>query len=349
VNITFSTQTYTPVSGDAVKNVTIANNTILSRQRGIFLNGVVNTTITSNVIDMNAGTTGLGLGAVQYNNAYAGAAGGPPYSLTITRNLIRRMRSVDTATNQSHQALNLSPGQSGTLGTASFTIDNNIIGGFDIPGQTAGSGSVRVVSASPLSSSTLNLRNNTLFLGPTLSSVASTGFSGVLINPANILISTVQNNIFHSVPGFVTQPALVRYNGSTSTTIITSNNNIYYHGSTGSPIVGMLGAATFNTLSAFQAAAPSLDANSQEIDTIGAGKATPAVIPALTSGAYVSSAIPVNLRWASKPVGLKGFNQVLATDIDGNTRSVVSNQSYPGAHELVSDPLPVSVSAFELE
>jgi hypothetical protein len=355
INLTFS-NVATPATGAGVSNVTMTSNTIFSRQRGIFINVGTNLTIDQNYIAMNCPSSGFGLGAVQYANAYAGTNGGGPYSLTLTRNTVARMQTVDNATNQSHQAFNLAPGSAGPLGTASITINNNMVGGFNIPSPTSGSSSIRGISIAFLNGSTLTARNNTVVLGPTLppTSVTTTGLSAAFISPANTLASAaISHNMLYVANGYATSPAALRISGATPVANLTQDFNIFYSAATASPspVIAQYGASIYGTLAAAQSAVGTLDQNSQEIDFIGSGKATPASIPGLTSGAFIQTAAlqPINFRWSSKPVGLKGFDRILLTDIDGNNRSAVASASYPGAHELVSDPLPVAVSAFSLE
>lgn len=343
------------LADQAITELTVTSNTIWGKQRGISFTQVAGMTIDKNVIDLDYGHSGTAMRGIFIGQPYAGA--GAAHTNNITRNHIQRLKSLDVSTNQSHAAMEcqVSPGSSAAV---TMNIHNNIIGGWNIPGNAAGTFAYRGISISS-SAGNAKIYNNSIHMGPTLSTNTGTGSSmaGILFNnpTASTLKIDIQNNIVRM--GNITNAPAMRINSTHSDSDLTINNNIYYHQKIDAHSLIINRSATlYATLAewkaATQLAGTNFDSNSQEIDPfVGGGKSLPAVIPAVTGNGWKDGS---DLHWTSptiKPGGLRGFDKLtdVGNDLDGDARFDDLGESYPGADELPDVAMPVSVSAFSID
>ena len=288
-------------------NITLSNNIIEGKRRGIALYRAGSHNIINNEIILNqdivANTT---------NEAIYGVDVDTGSVVNIYNNKISKVSSISNGAGFGNTAISIE-----TFGT--YNIYNNMIYGFDVTAVNPVAYLRGVKNSS--ASATLNLYYNTFRMG----NLADIGTGTVSYN--GIYLTDGTNNVKDNIvscyePDF---PTFCIYREGTNGTV-TSNYNDFYQFSPTNGNVGFWNTTAAQTLSAWQTASGQ-DANSVSKEAFFVS----------TSDLHLTGTSNGDFQLAGTPIA------GITDDIDGDTRSLTF--PYMGCDEA-SIPLPVELSSF---
>jgi len=297
----------TLAAGNSIQGLTVTNNNIIARQRGVFMNSCTGATVRNNTISLLGGTSGaVTLGGVFFFNSN----GVTPFTIDVDRNVIDVDVNVATWTaGQGVIPLFFDSGSAGAIGT--FNISNNVVksvttGGAAVPADIL----MRGLVASSITS-IYNIEHNSINIGTTLANGTSAGRAAGIAFPLTFTTGSanVQNNLIRYAEADGTAVSVYT---AAATNVTIAGNDLVDFGT-----VGRVGATTYADLVDWQGAGyDSVVSGGQSVD------------PTLTTPAW-----DANMHFASKPIA--GLGTVAAstvlTDIDGDARPATG--AVPGADE----------------
>lgn len=321
----------------AVNDWVVTGNTIEARQRGINIVASINGTMSNNTVHVGLGGSNASL--LSHGLFVQNGGGVANQTFNFTRNRVKVQTNNEVTGNFGAVGLALVS----TAGTGNVVnMNNNMI---HIESTVASStNAMRLCGTDLVSAVTFNVYHNSILVSATgtlTNQVPNTGGAsitngvhGLGTHRASLAaIVNSANNIFHcNIAGGAAVNRM-----STAGTLASNFNNLSNSGGH----TGAIGATVHTTLSAWRTAS-SNDANSFAVNPL-----------TTTNSAWAPSGV-ANLNFvptSAKPLQMVGVSPVggVTTDIDGETRSAVAGQVYPGADENPAQPLPVAVSAFTID
>ena len=295
-------QTGTPLPLNYPYNITLKNNVIEGKRRGVALYRAGSHDIIGNNIMLNqnvvANTTNEAIYAVDVDTGSV---------VNIYNNKISKVSSMTNATGMGNTAISIE-----TFGT--YNVYNNFIYGFELTAANPVA-YVRGIKNSS-ASATLNCHFNSIYMTDMMAG-GTISYNGVLISNG---INELKNNIvFSDVTDFT---SYCIYRDGANGTVVSDYNDFYYVDFTNGN-VGFWNTAATQTLGAWQTAS-SQDAHSLSVNPL-----------------FVAPT-DLHLSVNTSPVVGKGIMiPGITTDIDGNTRDTIPEigaHEFPGhiPVELVS-------------
>jgi len=293
-------------SGTAIDGLTIQNCDFDVRQRGIFMNGVGDATITGNNITLTGNTpTGLTTAGIFHFNSNNDLA----FTQTYDGNVITIESAIATAGGNGAVGILCDSGSVGAVGT--FNIRNNVIKGLNLTNATAIDCLARGIAASSVTSN-YSIEHNSINALASTADGTTAGRVGGIVAPLAMTTGSIalRNNI---VAQAETDNAAAAVYLAATTNVTSVGNNLF--ASVGGQ-VGRVGATDYNTLLDWQGAGFDTTGGSQSVD------------PAATTPAWDST-----LHFAQEPITGLGFvaSSTVLTDIDGDARPATN--AVPGADQ----------------
>lgn len=334
-------------SGTAISGLIVTSCTLTARQKGILLNLNSDATITSNIIQITQSTTGNVASAIRHQTSNSATG----WTMTIANNTINKLE-YGIATG-AFGVNGMYFDSTGPANSCTYNIYNNTIGGFAMTNGTAADKVMRGIYAltgGPSSGVTFNIYHNSINIpstnanGGTTADISVVGIGadtdGYTFNVKNNVISLAQAG----ASGTQSTAAIYKHGGS----ITANGNTIWVTGSNAN--FGILNgtASTGTKYSTFSGSGATSwqDAAGANQDANGQGSFDPVNNSSgkWTSGSNLhftpTTAAPTGLNYGVSGLGITG-------DIDGDSR--FTSKPYPGADEIPSFPLPVTLSEFSVE
>jgi hypothetical protein len=296
-------------AGTAIQGITIRNNDITTKQRGMFLQGVGNATVERNRITLANTNNATANNCIFHFNSN-GTAG---YTQVYDSNVINAESAISTAGANGAFAILVDSGTAGIGGN--YIITNNVIKGNFLTNPTPVDAIARGISFGQAASTYLIEHNSVSIPASSASGVTSARVAGI-IAPSALTGSgsaVVRNNIVRMGDPDGLSAAL---SINATTTGLTFEGNLL--SATGGRIGRVTATSTnYATLADWQTLGYDAPASgSQSVDPFSTGPAW-----------------DVNLKFAGRPIsGISGVtSSTITLDIDGEARP--STDAIPGADE----------------